>query len=111
MASRLLCKVMRNKKPLCLLEVVAVDGRLGMNRYDFESWDYNRREGIVEANYIVDEENTGKLAQLLGATSERGLVAAFGRKFREGNNCHACESNFRRFCEDNQIEFDYRVWY
>lgn len=111
MASRLLCKVMRNKKPFSLLEVVAVGGRLGLNRYDFEEWEYNRRDGIVEVNYIVDEVNTAKLAQLLGAKSERGLVAEFGRRFRKGNNVHACISSFRDFCDANQIEYHFNVWY
>lgn len=111
MASKLLCKVMRNSKPFCLLTVQYEGGRLFMTRYDFEAWEYNSRSGIVELSYNLDEVNTAKLVELLEVSSPKNVLSSFSRKFRKGNDYDACIANFKNFCKENNIEYHYNVWY
>lgn len=103
---------MRNSKPFCLLTVQYEGGRLFMIRYDFEAWEYNSRSGIVELSYNLDEVNTAKLVELLEVASPKDDVpSSFSRKFRKGNDYHACIANFKSFCKENNIEYHYNVWY
>lgn len=83
-----------------------------MIRYDFEAWEYNSRSGIVELSYNLDEVNTAKLVELLEVASPKDDVpSSFSRKFRKGNDYHACIANFKSFCKENNIEYHYNVWY
>lgn len=111
MASKLLCKVMRNSKPFCLLTAQYEGGRLFMTRYDFEAWEYNNRSGIVELSYNLNEVNTSKLVELLDVSSPKNVLSSFSRKFRKGNDYDACIANFKNFCKENNIEYHYNVWY
>lgn len=109
--SKTLYESNKNGKPFCRVGVTIETGCLTLWRFDFEEWEYNRRNGIVEIYYSFDTLNTQKLGTTLKKFNSTALIREIKRRF--GNRVGYCEfiQNFKNFCDDNEIEYNYNVWY
>lgn len=99
-----------NGKRSCVVVACVEDGKLQIHREDYGEWEMNRRTGTVECDYYLDASNTNKLCTLLGAKTSAQLIVAIAKR------CHSRSGitytwNFSSLCDDNGIEYDYRVWY
>lgn len=107
---KILLEEQRNGKLFCMVVACVDDSKLQIHREDYGEWKMNRRTGIVECDYYLDESNTEKLRVLLDANTSAQLVAAIAKKCRCRSGI-AYTGNFRSLCDDNGVEYDYRVWY
>lgn len=94
----------------CVVVACVEDGKLQLHREDYGEWELNRRNGKVECDYYIDELNTEKLCHLLQARTSAQLIKSIARQ------CHSRSGisytgNFRNLCEENDVEYDYQVWY
>ena len=104
-AHRILYKSVRNGTLFCVVIATVEDGRLTVHKVDFQEWDYNRRDGIVEASYEFDGENTLKAST--ASDFIKKLKLEFG--FRTDRNTFI--GNLMKFCEKNNIKNKFNVWY
>lgn len=109
--SKVLHETQKDGKPFSVVEAFICGGKLQIERVDFEEWERNRRNGQVEIQYYFDEANTNLLAETLGADTSGRFIAIMRKKLSDGRFSLNFFSNLRRFCEENNIHFDYRVWY
>lgn len=109
--AKLLYESNRNGKPSCRVVVSLDYGHLTICRYDYEEWDYNRRTGIVEITYSLDLLNTQKLADALQQFNSVALVKEMKKRFERKASYILFLDNFKKFCEENDIEYNYNVWY
>lgn len=101
----------RNKGELFCVVVACVEAcKLQIHREDYGEWERNHRTGTVECDYYLDETNTYKLCQLLEAKTSAQLIKAIIKHCHDKSGI-SYTGNFRSLCEDNNIEYDYRVWY
>ena len=91
---------------------VSLDGgELTVWRFDFEEWEYNRRTGIVESSYSLDLLNTHQFCSSLKKYYSVAVVKEMKKRFGNRVSYHEFIDNFRQFCDDNGIEYNYNVWY
>jgi len=107
---KLLCEEHHDGESFCIVVACVEERKLQIHREDYGEWEMNRRTGTVECNFYLDEDNTEKLCRLLGVNTSAQLISGIIKK------CHSRSGisytgNFCRLCEDNGIEYDYRVWY
>lgn len=107
---KILLEEQQNSKPFCVVVACVEDGKLKIHREDYDEWEMNRRTGTVECDYYLDETNTEKLRVLLDVNTSAQLIAAIAKKCRSRSGI-AYTGNFRSLCDDNEVEYDYRVWY
>lgn len=107
---KLLCEEHHNSELFCIVVACVEEGKLQIHREDYGEWEMNRRAGTVECDYYLDEANTGKLCNLLGAKTSAQLISGIIKKCRSRSGI-SYTSYFRSLCEGNGIEYDYRVWY
>ncbi len=85
---RLVRKTMRNGAPVCIVVLTCELGQVTLTRVDFGEWEMNRSNGTVEMYETLDNENTLKLAESLGAETSSQLLtkvkAAIKDKFGIG---------------------------
>lgn len=108
---KVLYESQRNGKPFCLVVAAISEGKLQICRIDFEEWERNSRTGQVEIYYLFDEANTTLLANLLGTAYSGQFIAALRKKCTDRCFSISFFSQLRKLCEDNNIHYDYRVWY
>lgn len=101
----------QNGKPFCSVGVSIDHGRLTICRYDYEAWDYNRKTGVVEINYSLDLLNTQKFASALKRFNSVALIKEMKKCFGHKAAYFEFLDNFKKFCEENAIEYNYNVWY
>lgn len=107
---KLLLDQKRGDESVCIVAADIIDGKLRLGRIDFGEWEMNRRTGTVECYYCVDAENTEKLRLLFGVKTSAQLIAAIAKACRDRSGI-AYTANFRDLCDDNNINYDYQVWY
>ena len=107
---KILCEEQHNGELLCVVVACIEDGKLQIHREDYGEFEMNRRSGTVECDYYLDEANTEKLCSILGVKTSAQLIAAIIKKCKSRSGI-SYTGNFRSLCEDNGIEYDYRVWY
>lgn len=93
------------------ISFVYEDGKCGMNHYYWGGEeDYERnRDGVVEANYIWDEENTQKLMLRTGTHNGKDLLKAMYERFVEKES--SADLYVLGFCDKHGIKYDKQVWY
>lgn len=101
----------RNGKPFYRVGVSIDCGQMTISRYDYEEWDYNRKTGVVEINYSLDLLNTQKLASALRRFNSVTLVKEMKKRFGHKDSYIDFLDSFKKFCEENDIEYNYNVWY
>ena len=101
----------RDGLPLCRMVLCVDSGGLTATRYDFQEWELNRRDGIVETGYCFDRDNTLRLADLLGATTPLELIREMKRRFGHRTGHLGFTQNMLLYCDDNGIRYRYFVWY
>lgn len=106
----MLLEEQRNGKPFCVVVACVEDGKLQIHREDYGEWEMNRRTGTVECDYYLYESNAEKLCKLFEVNTSAKLIAAINKKCRSRSGI-SYTGNFRSLCEDNGIEYEYRVWY
>ena len=99
--SKTLYESNRHGEPYC---------RVGVS-LDFEEWEYNRRTGIVESSYSLDLLNTHQFCSSLKKYYSVAVVKEMKKRFGNRVSYHEFIDNFRQFCDDNGIEYNYNVWY
>lgn len=109
--SKVLYESQKNGKLFCIVAATICGGKLQIERVDFEAWEYNRRNGQVEIQYFFNEANTALLAEAVDAMTSGRFVALMRKKFSEGCFSLNFFSNLRKFCDENNIHYDYLVWY
>lgn len=107
---KILCEQQQNGKLFCVVVACVEDGKLQIHREDYGEWEMNRHTGTVECDYYIDELNTEKLCSFLGVKTSAQLIAAINKKCKSRSGI-SYTGNFRSLCEDNGIEYEYRVWY
>lgn len=109
--SKTLYESNKNGKPFCRVGITIETGCLTLWRFDFEEWERNRRTGIVEIYYSFDLLNTQKLGSKLKRYNSTSLIREIKKRF--GNRVRYFEflQNFKNFCDENEIEYNYNVWY
>lgn len=107
---KLLLDEQRNGKRFCVVAACVEDGKLQIHREDYGEWEMNRRTGTVECDYYLDVNNTNLLCIRLEAKTSSQLIAAIVKRCHSRSGV-AYTGNFRSLCDDNGIEYDYRVWY
>lgn len=109
--AKILYESNRNGKLFCQVGVSIDNGHLTICRYDYEAWDYNRRTGVVEITYSLDLLNTQKFASALKRFNSVALVKEMKKRFGHKATYFVFLDNFKKFCEENDIEYNYNVWY
>lgn len=107
---KLLLEEHRNGKLFCIVVACIEEGKLQIQREDYGEWERNRRIGTVECDYYLNESNTDKLCKLLKVNTSVRLINTIAKICKSSSGI-AYTGNFRSLCEDNDIEYDYRVWY
>lgn len=107
---KILLEEQHDGKPFCVVVAFVEEGKLQIHREDYGEWEMNSRTGTVECDYYLDEANTDKLCQLLEVNTSAKLITAIAKRCR-GRSGITYTGNFRSLCEDNDIKYDYRVWY
>lgn len=110
-AHRILYKSVRNGTLFCVVIATVEDGRLTVHKVDFQEWDYNRRDGIVEASYGFDEKNTLKLYNLMQASTASDFIKKLKLEFGFRTDRNTFIGNLMKFCEKNNIKNKFNVWY
>ncbi len=109
--SKTLYKSNRDGKPYCRVGVSLNDGELTVWRFDFEEWEYNRRTGVVESSYSLDLVNTRQFCSSLKTYSSVAVVKEMKKRFGNRVGYYEFIDNFKQFCDKNEIEYNYNVWY
>lgn len=107
---KILCEEHHNGELFCVVVACVEEGKLQIHREDYGEWEMNRHTGRVECDYYFDEVNTEKLCSFLGVKTSVQLIAAINKKCKSRSGI-SYTGNFRTLCEDNGIEYEYRVWY
>lgn len=108
---KVIYKSERNGKPFCLVVASISNGELQLCRIDFEEWERNPRNGLVEIYYLFNEANTARLAELLETASSGRFVTVLHKKCSKGCFRLYFFSRLKQLCEENKIQYDFRVWY
>ena len=109
--SKTLYESNRHGEPYCRVGVSLDGGELTVWRFDFEEWEYNHRTGIVESSYSLDLLNTHQFCSSLKKYYSVAVVKEMKKRFGNRVSYHEFIDNFRQFCDDNGIEYNYNVWY
>lgn len=110
--SRRMRKSFRNKQPHSFVTAyMYANGELILHNIDFQAWDYNIKEGTVEALYHFDESNTLKLCQRLKATSTKMLFDALKSYFYKKGEGWLFLGKIIDFCDSHKIKFCKEVYY
>lgn len=107
---KLLLDEQRNGKRFCVVVACVEDSKLQIHREDYGEWEMSCRTGTAGCDYYLDESNTTKLCKFLDVRSSPQLISAIRKKCHSRNDI-AYTENFRSLCDDNEIGYDYRVWY
>lgn len=107
---KILCEERHNGELFCVVVACVEEGKLQIHREDYGEREINRHTGTVEYDSYLDEVNTGKLCSLLGVKTSAQLISGIIKRCRSRSGI-SYTGNFRGLCEDNGIEYDYRVWY
>lgn len=107
---KILCEEHHNGELFCVVVACVNEGRLQIHREDYGELEMNRRNGTVECDYYLDEVNTGKLCDLLDVKTSTQLISGIIKKCKSRSGI-SYTGNFRSLCENNDIGYDYRVWY
>lgn len=86
-------------------------GRCFLNHYHWgaeEDFERNR-DGIVEFNYIWDEENAKRLMRQTRTNSGRDLLKAIYKRFKKKGLFAA--QDLLKYCDKYDIKYDQQVWY
>lgn len=108
---KLLYESNKNGKPFCRVGISIDNGALTLWRFDFEEWEYNRRTGVVEIYYSFDILNTQKFASSLKKYNSTSLIREIKSRFGSHSRYFEFIQNFKNFCDENKIEYNYDVWY
>lgn len=104
-------KLDKDGKPFCRVGMYIYLEGLTLWRYDFQSWDYNEKNGIVRMNYSVSLVGVRQMCRLLGVYDSLTLIKRLKKEcgFRVGYQKFI--ENFMAFCDKNSIQYNFNVWY
>lgn len=104
-------KLDKDGKPFCRVGMYIYLEGLTLWRYDFQSWDYNEKNGIVRMDYSVSLVGVRQMCRLLGVYDSLSLIKRLKKEcgFRVGYQKFI--ENFMAFCDKNSILYNFNVWY
>ena len=104
-------KLDKDGKPFCRVGMYIYLEGLTLWRYDFQSWDYNEKNGIVRMDYSVSLVGVRQMCRLLGVYDSLSLIKRLKKEcgFRVGYQKFI--ENFMAFCDKNSIQYNFNVWY